>query len=89
MKKYTKPRILALSLDTNETICAACDIDAIGAHMHDIFGPIYEAFGVNPDNLDDVRNCFNTAEKECVTKIPYEEYCKHNPEGGKIAFDSI
>lgn len=88
MKTYRKPQIIALSLDTNETICKNCQIDAIGAHMNDLMLPIYEAAEINPKDSATIAKLFAIDEAQCAVQIDAWGYCKFGP-SGSLLFNSI
>lgn len=69
MKKYEKPRLMALSLSGNDMLCATCDIDIIGDNgRKDIIEMLEEIFGP-------IENLFATGE-DCKQQIDVEGYCK-------------
>lgn len=69
MKKYEKPRLMALSLSGNDMLCATCDIDIIGDNgRKDIIEMLEEFFG-------SIENLFATGES-CEVQIDFEGYCK-------------
>lgn len=67
MKKYEKPRLMALSLSGNDMLCTGCTPGSLD--------------GINGDLLKDIRNdwdiLFNTAE-HCVMLVDpdLDTYCK-------------
>lgn len=71
MKIYEKPRLVALSLVGNETLCDSCGVDVIGDNGDPYLQRLLSEFDSNLNNLF-------SAKEPCETKITvgFEEYCK-------------
>lgn len=70
MKKYEKPRLMALSLSGNDMLCAACDIDIYGDNANPIWKDTYGELIGNG-------TAFGEAETQCVdADWQIKGYCK-------------
>lgn len=73
MKTYEKPKLIALSISGNNTLCKTCDIDVIlPSKTHQELAEMWEAFIA--DNYS-----FTTSEDTCVKAgdaFETTEYCK-------------
>lgn len=70
MKTYEKPRLIAMSLSGNNTLCSSCEIDIMGDNADPTFKQLETDLGVT----------FTFGEAEsCATDgggIPVAGYCK-------------
>ena len=59
MKTYEKPRLVALSLTSNDMLCGTCGIDGVSEE----FDKILEDLGYTKENLFDSASCVVDVEK--------------------------
>lgn len=81
MKKYEKPRLMALSLSGNDMLCATCDIDILGDNANPIWKDTYGDF-------IDHNNAFGEAEDQCAAEgfFKVSGYCKFT--GANVVINS-
>ncbi len=78
MKKYEKPRLMALSLSGSNALCA-CQVDAVGPNMSQEIIHALDGL-VQPDQIS---SCFE-AGYQCQIPVDVEGYCKYGPSGQTV-----